>query len=99
MCPPSNFNSKDPDRSLCNDLQRMAELRPQMFREPELLEAIGEILTGRGAKTAIQSSGGREAPCVAQATACAMLTSALKVPTPKGASYSLAVNDSLALFL
>lgn len=70
---------KDPDRSLCSDLQRMAELRPQVFREPELLEAIGEILTGRGAKTAIQSSGGREAPCVAQAAACAMLTSALKV--------------------
>ena len=70
---------KDPDPRLCSDLQRMAELRPQVFREPELLEAVGEILTGRGAKTAIQSSGGREAPCVAQAAACAILNAALKV--------------------
>lgn len=57
----------------------MAELRPAVFREPELLEAVGEILMGIGSKTAIQSSGGREAPCVAQAAACAMLTAALKV--------------------
>lgn len=57
----------------------MAELRPRVFREPELLEAVAEVLTGRGAKTAIQSSGGREAPCVAQAAACAILTAALKV--------------------
>ncbi|CAM9836079.1 unnamed protein product, partial [Ectocarpus sp. 8 AP-2014] len=60
-------NIKNPDRSLCSDLQRMAELRPKVFREPELLECVGEVLTGKGAKTAIQSSGGREAPCVAQA--------------------------------
>ncbi|CAN0082724.1 unnamed protein product, partial [Ectocarpus sp. 12 AP-2014] len=44
-------NIKNPDRSLCSDLQRMAELRPKVFREPELLEAVGEVLTGKGAKT------------------------------------------------
>lgn len=76
--PPAN-DIQNPDRSLCSDLQRMAELRPKVFREPELLEAVGEVLTGKGAKTAIQSSGGREAPCVAQAAACAMLNAALKV--------------------
>lgn len=57
----------------------MAELRPKVFREPELLEAVSEVLTGRGAKTTIQSSGGREEPCVAQAAACAILAAALKV--------------------
>lgn len=72
--------SKDPDRKLCNELKRMAELRPKVFREPELLEAVSEVLTGRGAKTTIQSSGGREEPCVAQASACAILAAALKVP-------------------
>lgn len=70
---------QDPDRRLCNDLRRMAELRPKVFREPELLEAVSEVLTGRGAKTTIQSSGGREEPCVAQAAACAILAAALKV--------------------
>lgn len=57
----------------------MAELRPKVFREPELLEAVSEVLTGRGAKTTIQSSGGREEPCIAQAAACAILAAALKV--------------------
>lgn len=60
----------------------MAELRPKVFREPELLEAVSEVLTGRGGKTAIQSSGGREQPCVAQSAACAILGSALKVGVP-----------------
>lgn len=68
-----------------------------MFREPELLEAVGEILTGRGAKTAIQSSGGREAPCVAQSAACAMLMAALKVRVlnlPNMAGAGVVVNAS-----
>ncbi|CAM9165219.1 unnamed protein product, partial [Hapterophycus canaliculatus] len=87
---------KDPDRSLCSDLQWMAERRPAVFREPELLEAVGEILTGRGAKTAIQSSGGREAPCVAQSAACAMLMAALKaLPEWPVALLDIYMHDAL----
>ncbi|CAM9751680.1 unnamed protein product, partial [Scytosiphon promiscuus] len=89
-------NIKDPDRSLCSDLQRIAELRPAVFREPELLEAVGEILTGRGAKTAIQASGGREAPCVAQSAACAMLMAALKtLPEWPVALLDIYMHDAL----
>lgn len=35
-------------------------------------------MTGRGTKTAIQPSSGREGPCVAQAAACGILAAALK---------------------
>lgn len=72
------FYLQEPDRALCNQLQTVAERRPKVFREPELLEAVSELLTGRGTKTAIQPASGREGPCVAQAAACGILAAALK---------------------
>lgn len=59
----------------------MAELRPKVFREPELLETVSKLLKGRFEKSVIQNSaaGQKEEPCVAEVTACSILTSALKV--------------------
>lgn len=56
----------------------MADLRPKVFREPELLEAVCELLTSKGGKTAIQASE-QEPPREAQAAACSILTNALRV--------------------
>ena len=75
----SSERTQDPDLSLCADLQRVAELRQTVFREPELLEAVSEILVGKGVKTSIQPSGGREEPRHAQSAACAILLATLKV--------------------
>lgn len=72
-----------PDANLCADLKRMATLRPTVFREPELLEAACELLTRPGEKTAVSSYDRQEQPRVAQATACSILTSALKVVTAR----------------
>lgn len=75
---------QDPDRSLCADLVQVAKRRPRAFREPELLEAVSEILMGKGVKVSIQPSGGREEPRHAQVAACDILTVALKVMTKEG---------------
>ncbi|CAM9982628.1 unnamed protein product, partial [Choristocarpus tenellus] len=70
-------NIENPDPGLRDTLQAMSDRRPSIFRDPELLEAVCELLKSRASRMAIQQSR-KEGPRVSQELACKILIAALR---------------------